>query len=325
MIGFKRLLSNTELRNNLINSCFNERFLSIWLNERRTIHPNKVEIKLDCLTLCTGENCKGFTKNTHSLYEAIIPENIKTNSVGHSLRTENIYEARDSTMKRLSHIAETIAELKNGLSSQQEEHIIPIRQKILNLRTILDLMEMFVHGSHNKSKSIIGKNIGMKANIENTIKKIVVNMPILPNLLSQRLKVFTSKLKDRTKNKRNIKKRSMNYVDEWNGQNLYVNKLILKNSVRNFNEELFVERSSIHQMNGNISTNRLMIRNLKEKSSKILNTMQKRENRENTLPPTNLLKIVAKSINNLNWESFLKFVYRKGVNEALKGKYMILI
>lgn len=313
------------MRNTLISTCFNERFLSLWLNKLKLLHLNRVEIKLECLTVCVGEHCKSsFIKTSYLLYEAIIPENMKSISVGRSLQSDHIYETRDKNMKRLSHIAETITELKNHLTTQQEEHIIPIRQKILNLRTILDLIKNYVHGSHNETKSIIGKSIALRANIKNTIKKIALNMPmrsdkISPNLLSQRLNNFITKLKNRTKNKSNIKKRSIN-VDNWNGKYLHVDKLIInKNCDRNFDEKLVVKYGSMHQINGHISLDTLVIRTLKQTNSQPLSLNRKREKRANTLSSASYPTITAKSINNFDWEQFLKIVYRKGINTAIKG------
>lgn len=331
-LGFKKNL-NSEMRTRFINSCLNRNFLSLWLTKKRAANSEHLEFRLKCLLACTSENCNGstFTQNSYLIYETSTPQDVKSSSLEQMMRFKSIYETKDSTVKRLNYIAETISELKVHLITQQQENIIPIRQKIINLTTILDIMKMFVNGSHNRTNTLIGKIIRMRNSMENSINKIVLNMPKeldnkVASLLLQRLKIFNSKLKKNAKNEHKLSKRSTIYAGEWNGISLHTTNLILLEKCSdNFNEKHILKNISTSQISGNIILDTLYVRSVDKTNTELFGMKKRLEKRATALTSLRHQIIVVKSINDFPFEQFLRSIYRRGVNVAINGLYQFSI
>lgn len=327
-LGFKKNL-NFETRMNFVNSCLNRNFVNLWLTKRMTANSKHLEFRLECLLACTGENCNGstFTKIGFLVYETSTPGDVKSSSLEKKMRFTNIYETKESTMKRLNYIAEKISELKIHLITQQQENIIPIRQKIINLTTILDIIKIFFNESHNRTNTLIGKIFRMRNNIENSMNKIVLNVPkeldnIVATLLLERLKKFNSKLKNHAKINNKLSKRSTIRTGEWNGKYLHTTSLtLLENCVNDFNEKRILEDTSIFQINGNIILDRLYVRSVEKTNEELFGPMKRFEKRAPAFSSLKHPKIVVKSINDFPFEQFVKSIYRKGVNVAITGLY----
>ncbi|XP_055324263.1 uncharacterized protein LOC129578933 [Sitodiplosis mosellana] len=227
----------------------------------------------------------------------------------------NIYEKKEATVVHLNHIATTLLELKSHLTNQQVEFVKPIKQKVDYLKNILDAFRLFYSGATiNKNANVIASSV--RINQQNTVARIQLN--------AERIKVTMDKLKMTNLNLRSqidvehqIQKRSITEATRWSGNLLQVNKLSVlgRRAGTDYTVKPINKRDSVHSLLGKLQMNRLMVRKLLRTQNETFNGMRTKR----SLPSLDHPKIIAQTINNIDWNEFLSTVFRKGINTVISG------
>lgn len=277
-------------------------------------------MSMSCLQVCIGGKCNGIVfKKTSYLFSNVFVQH-DGNKMNTSKHNTKLHDSTDNMTANLNHLEEGLMEMKNILISQQEEHIKFIQRKVVSLRQILNMFQMLHDGGHYSSS--IASFVKMNQKFGNGLVSIILNT--LKNttnteisMLSQMLKTLDLTLKNQIDLKHHIEKRSY-FGACWKGQTLHVKKLFLTAKT---NQSLILESIKQHNItyyfSGNLSTKSLMVNQFKS----ILKPVSRLERtRRSGFPQTqNRKKIVAKSINNFEWEKLVNYVYRKGANTRING------
>lgn len=294
--------------------------MGIWLTKHRSLNDNEFHMSMSCLQVCIGGKCNGivFKKASYLFSDVFVQHD--GNKMNTSKHNTKLHDSTDNMAANLNRLEEGLMELKNILISQQEEHIKFIQRKVVSLRQILNMFQMLRDGGHY-SRSI-ASFIKMNQKFGNGLVSIILNT--LKNttnteisMLSQMLKTLDLTLKNKIDLKHHIEKRSY-FGACWKGQTLHVKKLFLTAKT---NQSPILESIKQHNItyyfSGNLRTKSLVVNQFKS----ILKPVSRleRTRRSGFLQTQNRKKIVAKSINNFEWEKLVNYVYRKGANTRING------
>lgn len=255
--------------------------------------------------------------NDHGMKRQDFSFGSQSNTDPNAFLQGNIYEKKEATVQSLNHISTILLELKNHLTNQQVEFVKPIKQKVEILKNILNAFRLFHSGAPiNKNANVIASKV--QFNQENTVARVQLNGESI-KVMIDKLKMANLNLKSQIDVEHQIEKRSITQVPQWTGNQLHVNKLIVLDGQSGTGHTLkpIDKRDSMHNLLGKLKMNRLIVRKLLRMQNETTNGLRTKR----ALPTLDHPQIIVQSINNIDWNTFISTVFRKGINTVISGLY----
>lgn len=336
-----------QTNRNIVVECETHNLKDVFVVKKRSSsHKNRFRIKLMCLYVCMNSlECQGITFKLigHNLFDEYVHEDPSKSSV----REKNV-GARSNEEERLRRIRDILLDLKGHLISQREEYLKPIHKKANSLKTILKVIRL-LHDGAPINGVIFANKTKLVPNTGNTVKKVILRNQSTSqkniSTLRSELETINENIKSVLNENSQKSKRSLVSHDKWTGETLHVHRLYLKTDNHVFNGKNLVYSSSLCTLtdaihlfdlldavtrpNGEQDKPLYLHGKVRAKHLTVKKITQFNTTSSGTDAPIlqqNQLqrrKIFVKSINGVNWNEFVKTVYRRGKNTVING-YLVL-